>query len=82
MVNYRLHADMTVRRMLRSTMDPATSGHLTLESLWQYSRKEITFADGDYDHLRSCDYCVALLGVCSMHKSLEEVVAWLDSAGK
>src|SRR5262245_39557774 len=44
--------------------------HLSLTILWEYNKDRRVLTSVQWFHLTNCDYCVAIIGLCEMSKSL------------
>jgi CRISPR/Cas system CMR subunit Cmr6 (Cas7 group RAMP superfamily) len=52
---------------------PKPVGHLTLQDGWQYRQHLRSLSTDELLHLKACNVCLTLLGLCQTSKSEEEV---------
>ena len=57
-------------------MDAAYEKHVSLESLWKYSKEGKKPNLAEIQHLIGCEYCIGTLGLCTLHSSLAEIQEW------
>ena len=55
-----------------SSEDPIPS-HIPASILWEYSRTSADLADVDLEHLKTCEHCVGVLGLCRVSNSVKHL---------
>lgn len=55
-----------------SSEDPIPS-HIPASVLWEYSRRSIDLAEAHLEHLKLCERCVGVLGLCRVSNSVKHL---------
>jgi hypothetical protein len=50
-----------------------TESHVSLKALWEYRSNSAPLSSDELQHLYACNDCLALLGVCQLSNSIDEV---------
>lgn len=63
-----------MRRMLCAmNSEDLPQTHIPAAVLWNYSRKSAELIDADLEHLKACDHCIAVLGLCRVSNSIKHL---------
>jgi hypothetical protein len=55
-----------------------SEAHLSVNTLWMFSRRRLKLHDGDFQHIVRCDHCISILGLCETCDSLSKVMRRLS----
>jgi len=54
--------------------NPLDTQHIPAASLWEYSRDLTSLPETHSDHLKACDHCISILGLCRISTSLDHLL--------
>ena len=49
------------------------SAHISLTTLWRYSRSELDISEVQFRHILNCDACVSAMGLCHILPTINRV---------
>jgi len=58
--------------MVKPTSETAVI-HLPISALWEYSRNSASLEPKQTEHLETCDFCVSILGLSRICRSLPDL---------
>jgi hypothetical protein len=47
--------------------------HVSVAALWKHRAQELELSPDEMDHVLKCEYCMSVLGVCHMCRTITEV---------